>query len=376
MNDRGVYLPDDYNSDAPPAQGAPVPVDMRLRVLQVAEVDDQQQTMTVEMAVGLAWVEPRLLFNNIFDWDVRRSVKTNEKLIEHLWAPNLHFLTTERLERISTLKNAGTVTIFRNGSVHYDSHIRLTVGTCFMSFTNYPMDEQLCRVLSVSHSNSIHEVVLRGSISYNTEFQRPLQYKLELRHLPDNYTFMVLEDAMYSVQGFEVKLARKLIPSITKLYIPSQLLVGLSWLAFFVPPEVISGRMVLLITLLLMLTHLGIAVEAESPPYSSFTAAHIWLISCQTQIIANIVQFAFILFTMAKEEKVKEERGRGLPLSLQSLQGSSTVDSVSLRNQTVQHRRKELKVIVAKVDKRSLIIFPAVSILFNAGYWVHFLLAK
>ena len=93
--------------------------------------------------------------------------------------------------------------------------------------------------------------------------------------------------------------------------------------------------------------------------------------------------------------------------------------AVSLRNQTVQHRRKELKVIVAKVcntsqtshirpivlvftpswrlwspssqskllilitiidaaqvDKRSLIIFPAVSILFNAGYWVHFLLAK
>ena len=33
-----------------------------------------------------------------------------------------------RLERISTLKNAGTVTIFRNGTVHYDSHIRLTVG--------------------------------------------------------------------------------------------------------------------------------------------------------------------------------------------------------------------------------------------------------
>ena len=27
--------------------------------------------------VGLAWVEPRLLFNNIFDWDVRRSVKVN-----------------------------------------------------------------------------------------------------------------------------------------------------------------------------------------------------------------------------------------------------------------------------------------------------------
>ena len=40
-----------------------------------------------------------------------------------------------------------------------------------------------------------------------------------------------------------------------------------------------------------------------------------------------MVQFAFVLYTMAKEEKVKEERGRGLPLSLQSLQGGSTVDS-------------------------------------------------
>ena len=126
-----------------------------------------------------------------------------------------------------------------------------------MSFKNYPIDEQLCRVLSVAHANSIHEVVLRGSISYNTEFQRPLQYELELRHLPDNYTFMVMEDTMYSVQGFEVKLKRKVYPSLTKFYIPTQLMVSLSWLAFFVPPEVISGRMILLVVLLLMLTNVG-----------------------------------------------------------------------------------------------------------------------
>ena len=101
---------------------------MKMRVLQVAKVDDSVQTMTVEMAIGLAWIEPRLLFNNIFDWEERRSVKTNEKLIEHLWAPNLHFLSTEKLERISTLKNSGSVTIYRNGTVQFDSHIRITVG--------------------------------------------------------------------------------------------------------------------------------------------------------------------------------------------------------------------------------------------------------
>merc|ERR1712232_979465 len=115
---------------------------------------------------------------------------------------------------------------------------------------------------------------------------------------------------------------------------------------------------VLLVILLLMLTNVAISVEETVPANSSFTAGHIWLLACQTQIIANIVQFAFVLFTMAKEEKVKESGGRGLPLSLQSLQGGSTVDTVSLRNQAVQVKRKELKAIVSKVDKRSLIIFP------------------
>ena len=71
----------------------------------------------------------------------------------------------------------------------------------------------------------------------------------------------------------------------------------------------------------------GISVESSVPANSSFTAAHIWLLACQTQIIANIVQFAFVLFTMAKEERVKDNGGRGLPLSLQSLQGGSTVDT-------------------------------------------------
>ncbi|XP_023328635.1 glycine receptor subunit beta-type 4 [Eurytemora carolleeae] len=376
MNDRGVYLPDDYNSDLPPAQGGPVPVDLRLRVLQIAEINDNSQTMTVEMSVGLTWTEPRLLFNNIFDWESRKLIKTSDQLIQHLWAPNLHFLSTERMEKISTLKNTGTVTIFRNGTVIYDSSIRLTVGTCVMSYQNYPMDSQLCRVLSVSHSNSIHEVVLRGSISYNTEFQRPLQYKLELRHLPDNYTFMVMEDAMYSVQGFEVRLDRRLAPMLTRMYIPTQLLVFTSWLAFFVPPEVVSGRMVLLVTLFLMIINIGISVEKDIPICSNMTAAHIWLLGCHIQILLNLLQFSFLLFTMAQEEKVKEERGRGLPLSLQSLPGSSTVDSVSLRHQAVQAKRKELKEIIIKVDRRSLIVFPIVCLLFNTGYWVHFLVSK
>ena len=129
-----------------------------------------------------------------------------------------------------------------------------------------------------------------------------------------------------NLQGFEVKLARKLIPSITKLFIPSQLLVILVFL-FSILQMPIPGWPLMAGFLCASWGDLwqdgsphhfaahahppwwaalalqcwkwrwswhkfstgsnvplsGIAVEAQSPPYSSFTAAHIWLISCQVK---------------------------------------------------------------------------------------------
>ena len=124
--------------------------------------------------------------------------QTNEKLIEHLWAPNLHFLTTERFSSLlwCTLDLQHQIGADINSEECRHSHniqewfstlrqphkthcwsvdlpadqmsenYKLASGTCFMSFTNYPLDEQLCRVLSVSHSNSIHEVGGKMNLVY------------------------------------------------------------------------------------------------------------------------------------------------------------------------------------------------------------------
>lgn len=219
-----------------------------------------------------------------------------------------------------------------------------------MSFVNYPLDHQMCRVLSVSHSNSIHEVSLFLHLysprwfweapSPTTQSSRGLSstnlnsgawFTINSQHFINSGTFLITtlswlwrtKCTQYrltfqpdwrhlEITGLWGETSEKTcaghhkalhpLTAVGKLTCtlktnPSQ--VSLSWLAFFVPPEVISGRMVLLITLLLMLTHIGdtnlfqppfvailagIAMEADSPPYASFTAAHIWLIACQVNI--------------------------------------------------------------------------------------------
>ena len=61
-------------------------VELRLRILQVSEVDDRAHTMTVEMSVGLGWTEPRLLFNNIVDWQANKHIKVGVYANFFYWA--------------------------------------------------------------------------------------------------------------------------------------------------------------------------------------------------------------------------------------------------------------------------------------------------
>ena len=55
-------------------------MEFELKVLQVASIDDVEQRITVEMTVRLSWIEPRLLFNNIFDWNSQKSIKVYVKI--------------------------------------------------------------------------------------------------------------------------------------------------------------------------------------------------------------------------------------------------------------------------------------------------------
>jgi hypothetical protein len=43
---------------------------------------------------------------------------------------------------------------------------------------------------------------------------------------------------------------------ITLYYLPSSLFVIVSWVSFLIPPEIVAGRMAMLITLLLVLINL------------------------------------------------------------------------------------------------------------------------
>ena len=70
----------------------------------------------------------------------------------------------------------------------------------------------------------------------------------------------------YSMVGFRIKLKRHYLKYLINWYFPSLIFVLVSWMSFLIPPDVIPGRMALLITLLLVLINMFSTVLQLEPP--------------------------------------------------------------------------------------------------------------
>ena len=75
-----------------------------------------------------------------------------------------------------------------------------------------------------------------------------------------------------------MKLKRHLLKYLIIYYLPSGLFVVVSWVSFLIPPDVVPGRMAMLITLFLVLTNIFNMITANSPNMEGMTAIAAWML--------------------------------------------------------------------------------------------------
>ena len=79
--------------------------------------------------------------------------------------------------------------------------------------------------------------------------------------------FLKLENFLgnYSVAGFQLTLTRKMMHYIITCYLPSGMFVVVSWISFLVPPDIVPGRMALLVTVFLVLINIFNTITTNIP---------------------------------------------------------------------------------------------------------------
>merc|ERR1712079_650783 len=91
-----------------------------------------------------------------------------------------------------------------------------------------------------------------------------LDYDCKFEGFNANLTYPDWWNQTFSTAGFKLTLTRNYSKYIINYYLPSFLFVTVSWISFLIPPEVVPGRLGVLITVLLVLVNLfGTVVQTK-----------------------------------------------------------------------------------------------------------------
>merc|ERR1719295_927215 len=134
-----------------------------------------------------------------------------------------------------------------------------------------------------------------------------LDYKINFNKLDERDTHYMAIGMNYSATGFELVLTRKMSFYIVTYYLPSGLFVVVSWISFLVNPEVIPGRMTLLITIFLVLINIFNTIQTNSPQAEGLTAMEAWVIACIIFVFGALLEYTVILLKL-KLKKMKSEQ--------------------------------------------------------------------
>ena len=187
------------------------------------------------------------------------------------------------------------VRIIKNQTIHYELRVVITI-SCQMTFDSYPLDSHVCPFQIGSYYGTMKTVTCSSYFEFDEERQRSLQHFINILPLASEFETVTLPSGNYAACGFQVQLDRMRMQNIIQVYLPSTMFVMVSWVSFLIKPEVVPGRMALLITLFLVLTNIFNGVKASAPVSKRLNAIDLYLVVCIFLVFAALVEYSVILF--------------------------------------------------------------------------------
>uniref|UniRef100_A0A915PF56 Ig-like domain-containing protein n=1 Tax=Setaria digitata TaxID=48799 RepID=A0A915PF56_9BILA len=201
--------------------------------------------------------------------------------------------------------------------------------SCPMSLEYYPLDRQTCLIDLASYAYTTDD------IKYEWKLKNPIQQKEGLRQsLPSFELQDVLTDyctsktntvssvdanisGEYSCLRTKMILRREFSYYLLQLYIPSLMLVIVSWVSFWLDKDSVPARVTLGVTTLLTMTTQSSGINAKLPPVSYTKAIDVWIGVCLAFIFGALLEFALVNYAARKDITVGHRMVRFSCVALQ-----------------------------------------------------------
>ncbi|XP_030628133.1 gamma-aminobutyric acid receptor subunit pi [Chanos chanos] len=270
----------------------PVTVGMSLDIASIDTISEINMDYTATIFLRQRWTDERLVFEG------NKSLSLDGRLVELLWVPDTFIVDSKKSFLHDITVENRLIRIFPNGTVLYALRITTTVA-CNMDLTKYPMDKQTCTLQLESWGYNINDVMFywtRGNESVSgLDTLRLAQYTVE-----DHYTSVseaIYETGHYPKLIFHFELKRSILYFILETYVPSSLLVVLSWVSFWISQSSVPARICIGVTTVLTMTTLMMGARTSLPNANCFIKAiDVYLGICFSFIFGALIEYAVAHF--------------------------------------------------------------------------------
>ena len=246
---RSLCIPSGYNKLSKPPLNIITDefnnIHVFINALQIIRVDENESTLTLKLQVEIAWNEPRVtLLPNVtikeMEYIEIEGYILPKEFMNHLWLPDTYVYNVHKIEKQNFIHHFEYLWYWRENNknwISYETEVEIVI-FCKMIFDDYPIDEQVCYFLLGSPADlaSSHQWYMLQNIHFNTSDQVALlTYNIEIDNLPENMQFQLnnVWNVTYQRTGFELRLKHNYERYLMIYYIPSGILVILSWVSMY-----------------------------------------------------------------------------------------------------------------------------------------------
>ncbi|EEB15269.1 Acetylcholine receptor protein subunit delta precursor, putative [Pediculus humanus corporis] len=304
----------------------PLQVHTRIYVYFLGSIEAHFLQFTAHLLVRLRWKDPRLAYGQMAP-KVDRIV--GEAMLKNkIWVPHVYLVNENESKMMGADQQDVLVTVRPDGTIYFSRRVKVTL-FCLMNLQKFPFDKQECPLVLESWTYNTSELVLKWEpkdpviinkdlhlteykliktwenssvVSYeNSDFEEDEveEYKIFLI-----FSFSNFPAGNYSSLTVKFQLEREIGHYIMDFYVPSILLVVVSWVSFWLDPNAVPGRTTLGTSTMLTFITLTRNTGSSLPKVSYIKATEIWFLVCTAFIFGSLVEFAFVNTIWRRKQNV------------------------------------------------------------------------
>ncbi|KAK2909011.1 hypothetical protein Q8A67_004848 [Cirrhinus molitorella] len=247
------------------------------------------------------WNDPRLAYSEYPD----DSLDLDPSMLDSIWKPDLFFANEKGAHFHEVTTDNKLLRIFKNGNVLYSIRLTLTL-SCPMDLKNFPMDVQTCIMQLESFGYTMNDLIFewqeKGPVQVAEGLTLPqfiLKDESDLRYCTKHYN-----TGKFTCIEVRFHLERQMGYYLIQMYIPSLLIVILSWVSFWINMDAAPARVALGITTVLTMTTQSSGSRTSLPKVSYVKAIDIWMAVCLLFVFSALLEYAAVNFVSRQHKEL------------------------------------------------------------------------